>query len=58
MIRDTITVFEINKFKIYEFKEEERDLFYDLNKEFNVIYVYDLFNLKDLISEKNIKKLK
>lgn len=44
MIKDTVTVFEINKFKIYEFKEEERDLFYDLNKDFNVIDIYKRFN--------------
>jgi hypothetical protein len=37
MNKNRVTVVEINKIKIYEFKEEAKDLYYELNKEFNVI---------------------
>ena len=36
MSYNTVTVFQINNLRIYEMNDEDRDIYYQLNKEFNV----------------------
>ena len=52
MSNNTVTVFQINNFRIYEMNDEEKDVYYELNKEFNV---RNILNFKDCVIDKKIK---
>ena len=52
MSNNTVTVFQINNFRIYEMNDEEKDVYYELNKEFNV---RNILNFEDCVIDKKIK---